>query len=82
MRRENGPETSDSVGGDGAVRRGAVHSQQVGLVAQQEEGSPSCGCAVAPRTTPLGEPGREPPMVVGAKERVEWAGKDVVARGG
>ena len=30
----------------------------------------------------MGEPGREPPMVVGAKERVEWARKDVVARGG
>ena len=36
---------------------------------------------MAPRVTPLGESGREPPMVVGAKERVERARQDVVARG-
>ena len=29
----------------------------------------------------MGEPGREPPMVVGAEERVERARKDVVAKG-
>ena len=81
MRRGNDPETSDSVGRDGAVGRGAIHSQQEGLVAPEDEGSPGRGRAVAPRTTPLRKPGREPPMVVGAKERVEWAGKDVVARG-
>ena len=62
--------------------RGAVHSQQEGLVAPEDEGSPGRGRAVAPGTTPLAEPGREPPMVVGAKERGEWAGKDVVTRGG
>ena len=36
---------------------------------------------MAPGVTPLGEPGREPPMVVGAEERVRRVGKDVVARG-
>ena len=82
VRRENGPETSDSVGGDGVVGRGAVHSQQEGLVAPQDEGSPGRGRAVAPSTTTVRVPGREPPMVVGAKEQIEWAGKDVVARGG
>ena len=82
VRRGDGPEKPDSVGGDGAVGRGAIHGQQEGLVAPEHEGSPGSGRAVAPGTTPLGEPGREPPMVVGAKERVEWARKDVVARGG
>ena len=82
VRQGKGPETPHSVGGDGVVGRGAVHSQQEGLVAPEDEGSPGRGRAVAPCATPLGEPGRDPPMVVGAKDRVEWAGKDVVARGG
>ena len=71
VRQGQGPETSDSVGGDGVVGQGAVHSQQEGLVAPEDEGPPGRGRAVAPGTTPLGEPGRRPPMVVGAKERVE-----------
>ena len=82
VQRGNGPETSDSVGGDGVVCRGAVHSQQEGLVAPEDEGSLGRVRAVAPGVTPLGEPGREPPLVVGAEERVERAGEDVVARGG
>ena len=82
VRRGNGPERSDGVSGDGVVGRGAVHSQQEGFVAPKDKGSPGSGSAVAPGVTPPGEPSREPPMVVGAKERVEWAGKDVVARGG
>ena len=36
---------------------------------------------MAPGVTPLGEPRGEPPMVVGAEERVERAGEDVVAGG-
>ena len=59
--------------------RGAVHSQQEGLAAPEDEGTPGSGRAVAPSTTSLGETGCEPPMVVGWKERVEWAGEDVVA---
>ena len=82
MRRGNGPETADSVGGDGVVGRGAIYSQQEGLVAPEDEGTPGSGCAVAPGTTPLGEPGCEPPMVVGAEELVKWAGENVVPRGG
>ena len=82
VRRGKGPETSNSVGGDGVGSRAAVHSQQEGLVAPEDEGSPSRGRAVAPSTKPLGEPGREPRIVVGAKERVERARKDVISRGG
>ena len=82
MRRGNGPETADSVGGDGVVGRGAVHSQHEGLVAPEDEGTPGSGRAVAPSTAPLGGPGCEPPMVVGAEERVKRAGEDVVPRGG
>ena len=47
----------------------------------EDEDSPGSGRTVAPGVTPLGEPGRELPMVVGAEERVEWAGENVVARG-
>ena len=68
VRRGDGPETSDGVRGDGAVGRGAIHGQQEGLVAPDDEGSQGSGRTVAPGTTPLGELGREPPMVVGAKE--------------
>ena len=82
VRRGNGPETADSVRGDGVVGRGAVHNRQESLVAPEDEGTPGTGRAMAPGTTPLGEPGCEPPMVVGAEECVEWAGEDVVARGG
>ena len=81
VRRGDGPETPNGVGGDGAVGRGAIHGQQEGLIAPKDEGSLGSGRAVVPGTTPLGEPGHEPPMVVGAKERVEGARKDVVARG-
>ena len=62
--------------------RGAVHSQQEVLVAPEDQGTPGSGRALAPGTAPLGEPGREPTMVVGAEERVKWAGEDVVSRGG
>ena len=82
VRRGDGPKTPDGVGGEGVVDRGAIHGQEEGLVAPEDEDSPGSGRAVAPDMTPLGEPGREPPMVVGAKERVERAGKDPVARGG
>ena len=71
-----------SVGGDGVVGRAAVYSQQEGLVASQEEGTPSSGRAVAPGTAPMGESCCKPPMVVGTEERVEWAREDVVPRGG
>ena len=47
----------------------------------EDEDSPGSGRTVASGATPLRESGREPPMVVGAKERVERARKDVVARG-
>ena len=62
--------------------RGAIHSLQEGLVAPEDEGTPGGGRAVAPGTAPLGESSREPPMVVGAEERVKRATKDVVPRGG
>ena len=35
-----------------------------------------------PGITPLGEWGCDPPMVVGAVQRVKRAGQDVVTRGG
>ena len=81
MRRGHGPKTPNGVGGEGVVDRGGIHGKQEGLVAPEDEDSPGSGCAVAPGMAPLGEPGREPLMVVGVKERVEWAGEDVVARG-
>ena len=37
---------------------------------------------MAPGTAPLGEPGRKPPMVVGAEKRVKRAREDVVPGGG
>ena len=52
---------------------GAIHSQHEGLVAPEDEGTPSSGRAVAPGTAPLGEPGCKPPMVVGAEEWVKRA---------
>ena len=82
VRRGNGPQTVDRVGGDGVVGRGAVYRQQEGLVAPEDEGAPGSGRAVAPGTAPLGESGCKPPMVVGTDEWVEWAGEDVVLRGG
>ena len=82
VRRGDGSETADSVGGDGVVGQGAFHSQHEGLVAPKDEGTPSSGRAVAPGTAPLGEPGRKPPMVVGAEERVKRAREDVVPGGG
>ena len=36
---------------------------------------------MAPGMTPLGESGCDPPMVVGAEQRVKRAGQDVVTRG-
>ena len=62
--------------------RGAVHGQQEGLVAPEDEGTPGSGCAVAPGTAPLGESGCNPQLVVGTEDRVKWAGEDVVPRGG
>ena len=56
VRRGDGPETPDGVGGDGAVGWGAIHGQQEGLVAPQDEGPPGSGRAVAPGMAPLGEP--------------------------
>ena len=62
--------------------RGAVYGQQKGLIAPEDEGTPGIGRAVAPGTAPLGESGCKRSMVVGTKERVKWAGEDVVPRGG
>ena len=81
VRCGDGSETADSVGGDGVVGRGAIHSQHEGLVAPKDEGAPSSGRTMAPGTAPLGEPGRKPPMVVGAEERVKRAREDVVGGG-
>ena len=75
-RHGDGPNTPDSVGGEGVVDRGAVHGQQEGLITPEDEDSPGSGRAVALGMTPLGEPGREPPKVVGAKLQVERARKD------
>ena len=82
MRRGYGPETADGVSGNGVVGRGAVYSQREGFVTPEDEGTQGCGRAVAPGTAPLGEPGCKPPMVLGAEERVERAGEDVVSRCG
>ena len=85
VRCGDGSETTDSVGGDGVVGRGAIHSQHEWLVAPKDEGAPSTlvlGRTVAPGTAPLGESGRKPPMVVGADERVKRAREDVVPGGG
>ena len=82
VRRGDGSETADSVGGDGVVGWGAFYSQHEGLVAPKDEGTPSSGRTVAPGTTPLGELGCKPPMVVGTEERVKRAGEDVVPGGG
>ena len=67
VRRGDGSETADSIRGDGVVGWGAFHSRHEGLVAPKDEGTPSSGRRVAPGTTPLGEPGCKPPMVVGAE---------------
>ena len=61
---------------------GAIHGQQEGLLAPEDEGSLGSGRTMAPGMTPLGEPGREPPIVGGMEQRVEWARQDVVARVG
>ena len=82
VRRGDGSETTDSVGGDGVVGRGAIHSQHERLVPPKDKGAPSSGRTVAPGTAPLGESGRKPPMVVGADERVKRAREDVVPGGG
>ena len=68
--RGDGSETTNSVGCDGVVGRGAIHSQYERLVPPKDEGAPSSGRTVAPGMAPLRESGRKPPMVVGADERV------------
>ena len=82
VRCGDGSETTDSVGGDGVVGRGAIHGQHERLVAPKDEGAPSSGRTVAPGTAPLGESGRKPPMVVGEDERVKRAREDVAPGGG
>ena len=52
VRRGDSSETANSVGGDGVVGRGAIHSQHEGLVAPKDEGG------LLPTTSP---PCRGPP---------------------
>ena len=74
MWRGDGAKASNGVGTEGLVGRGAIYRHQERFVAPEDEDSPGSGRAMAPGVPPPGEPGREPPMVVGAEERVEWAG--------
>ena len=49
--------------------RGAVNGKEEGLAAPEDEDPPDRGRTVAPGMTPLGESGRDPPMVVGTEQR-------------
>ena len=63
----DGSKAPDGIGRESIVGQGAVYSQQEGLVAPEDEDPPGCGHTAAPGVTSLGEPGCEPPMVVGAE---------------
>ena len=72
--RGDSTKAPDSMGRESIVGRGAVYGQQEGFVAPEVEDPPGRGRTVAPGVTSLGESGREPPMVVGAEQRVKRAG--------
>ena len=67
MWQGDGPKAPDGIGRESIVGRGAVYGQQEGLVAPEDEDPRGCGRTMVPGVTPLGELGREPPMVVGAE---------------
>ena len=67
VRRGDGPKASNGIGKEGLVGRGAIHGQHEGFVAPEDEDAPGSGRTMSPGVTPLGEPGRQPPMVVGAE---------------
>ena len=74
MWRGDSTKAPDGISRERVMDWGALYGQQEGLVAPEDEDCLGCGRIVMPGMTSLGESGREPPMVVGAEQRVKRAG--------
>ena len=72
-------EPANSIRGQAIMGGSSRDGQEEGAISPEDEYSPRCGSALAPRRASLGELGRHPSMIVRQDDGVHGTGQDVVS---